>query len=85
MPPVSIQLSYFREGIIPLYGFENDLDGGLPFWPQQMISDQEMMCVYTAEELLKLDISNITDPKLKHVLNSLEEDSNPVIAIVKLK
>ena len=27
------------------YGFENDLDGGLPFWPAQMISEKEMMCV----------------------------------------
>ena len=65
--------------------FENDMDGGLPFWPQQMISDKEMMCVYTAEELLKLDISKITDEKLKKVLNSLEEDNNPVVAIVTLK
>ena len=44
-----------------------------------------MMCVYTTEELLKLDISKITDEKLKNVLNSLEEDSNPVVAIVTLK
>jgi hypothetical protein len=67
------------------YGFENDLDGGLPFWPAQMISEKEMMCVYTAEELLELDSSKITDPKLKEVLNRLEYDSNPVIAIVTLK
>ena len=66
----------------PLHGFENDLDGGLPFWPQQMISDREMMRVYTAEELLGLDASKITDEKLKNVLNNLKEDSNPVVAIV---
>jgi len=70
---------------ISLYGFENDLDGGLPFWPRQMISEKEMMCVYSAEELLKLDASKITDEKLKNVLNNLEKDSNPVIAIVTLK
>jgi len=70
---------------ISFYGFENDLDGGLPFWPQQMISDREMMCVYSAEELLELDISKITDPKLKEVLNSIDEFSNPVVAIVTLK
>ena len=66
----------------PLHGFENDLDGGLPFWPQQMISDREMMRVYTAEELLGLDASKITDEKLKNVLNNLKEDSNPVVAVV---
>ena len=66
----------------PLHGFENDLDGGLPFWPQQMISDREMMRVYTAEELFGLDASKITDEKLKNVLNNLKEDSNPVVAIV---
>ena len=82
MSPVSNFRNIFK--ITPC-GFENDLDGGLPFWPQQMISDKEMMCVYTAEELLKLDISKITDEKLKNVLNHLEEDSNPVVAIVTLK
>jgi len=50
-----------------------------------MISDQEMMCVYTAEELLSLDASKITNPKLKSLLSSLEEDDNPVVAIVTLK
>ena len=85
MPPVSIPQRTGREWKVPLYGFENDLDGGLPFWPQQMISEKEMMCVYTVEELLGLDTSKITDAKLKNVLNSLEEDSNPVVAIVTLK
>ena len=65
--------------------FENDLDGGLPFWPQRMVSDNEMMCVFPADKLLELDVSKITDEKLKNVLNSLEEDSNPVVAIVTLK
>jgi len=50
-----------------------------------MISDKEMMCVYTAEELLELDASKITDPKLKEVLNSINEFSNPIVAIVTLK
>ena len=85
MPPVSIPPMKDRTWKIPLYGFENDLDGGLPFWPQQMISDKEMMCVYTAEELLKLDVSTITNEKLKNVLNSLNEDSNPIVAVVTLK
>ena len=66
-------------------GIPNDYDGGLDFWPQQMVSDKEMMCVYSAEQLLQLDKSKITDEKLKHVLNSIEMDSNPVIAILTLK
>ena len=63
----------------------NDIDGGLPFWPDQMISEKEMMCALSAEELLGLDISKITDNKLKKLINSLEEDSNPIVAIVTLK
>ena len=86
MNPVSIPP---RKGIhterIALFGYENDLDGGLPFWPKQIISNNEMMCIYTADELLKLDVSKITDEKLKKVLNSIDEYSNPVIAIVTLK
>ena len=85
MPPVSTSLYEKFYLVRKLYGFENDLDGGLPFWPQQMISEKELMCVYTAEELLELDVSKITDPKLKNVLNSLDADSNPVVAIVTLK
>ena len=85
MTSISIPPRTGRGWKIPLYGFQNDLDGGLPFWPQQMISDKEMMCVYTAEELLVLDTSIIIDEKLKKVLNNLNEESNPVVAIVTLK
>ena len=83
--PVDIPSSYFRERKLPLYGIENDLDGGLTFWPRQMISDSEMMCVYSVEELLELDASKITDEKLKKLLKTLKEDDNPVVAIVTLK
>jgi len=83
MQPVSVPDPRFID--TSTCGFENDLDGGLPFWPQQMISDKEMMCVYTAADLMELDRSRITDPKLKNVLNSLVEDSNPVVAIITLK
>jgi hypothetical protein len=84
MPPISIPLPV-RDYKIPFYGLENDLDGGLPFWPLQIISDDEMMYVYTAEELLELDASKITDEKLKNVLNTIDEDNNPVVVIVTLK
>ena len=85
MPPVSSPKPSPNDKRVPLCGFENDLDGGLPFWPHQMISDKEMMCVYTPEELLELDIPKITDSKLKNVLNSIDEESNPIIAIITLK
>ena len=85
MLPVSYPMPLPNDKRIPLCGFENDLDGGLPFWPQQMISDKEMLCVFAPEELLELDVSKITDAKLKNVLNSLEHDSNPVVAIVTIK
>lgn len=86
MPPVTLPpLVLSRDWKIFRYGLENDLDGGLPFWPQQMISDREMMCAFTAEELLALDASKITDVKLKNVLNCIDEDSNPVVVIVTLR
>ena len=85
MPPISIPPNKGKDWKIPIYGFVNDLDGGLPFWPQQIISEKEMMRVYSAEELLKLDRSKIADTKLINVLNNLIEDSNPVVAIVTLK
>jgi len=81
--PVDIP-AFRRDRKIPLYGFENDLDGGLPFWPQQIISDTEMMQIYSAEDLLELDASEITDENLKNLLQNLTEECNPVVAIVKL-
>jgi len=84
MPPHPTPFS-LGDGKPPLFGFENDLDGGLPFWPQQMISDKEMMCVYSVEKLMELDSSKISDEKLKNVLHHLEENSNPIVAIVTLK
>ena len=87
MPPISLPLSYTRFGreCLPPYGFENDLDGGLPFWPQQMISEKEMMCIYSVKELMELDTSKITNEKLKNALQNLNYDSSPVVAIVTLK
>ena len=85
MSPVSYPMLTPYDKRVPLCGFENDLDGGLPFWPHQMISDKEMMCIYTPEELLELDISKITDSRLKKVLSSIDGESNPIIAIVTLK
>ena len=86
MPPITITpQERAQEWLYPLYGFKNDLDGGLLFWPEQMILEKEMMCVYTAEELLELDVSKITDMKLKNVLENIDIDSNPVVAIVTLK
>ena len=85
MSPVSYPIPPPSDKRVPLCGLENDLDGGLPFWPHQMISDKEIMSVYTPEELLVLDVSKITDPRLKNVLNSIDEESNPIIAIVTLK
>ena len=84
LPAVTVPSSR-RDQTISFYGFENDLDDGLPFWPMQIISDKEMMCVYSAEELLRLDESKITDEKLKKLLYNLDEDSNTVVAIVTLK
>ncbi|MDL2265199.1 6-bladed beta-propeller [Parabacteroides sp. OttesenSCG-928-G07] len=88
MPPVTVPpqlLSRNAGQPRSFYGLENDLDGGLPFWPQQIISDKEMISVFTAEDLLTLDASKITDVKLKNILNQINEDSNPIVAIVTLK
>ena len=86
MPPMTINpQERGLDRLYPLYGLKNDLDGGLSFWPMQMVLEKEMMCVYAAEELLELDASKVTDLKLKNVIENIDVESNPVIAIVTLK
>jgi hypothetical protein len=75
-------------------GIENDIDGGLPFWPKYA-QDNTLASYYDALELkenLTLEHFEQTfakNPKqkeeLEELVNSLRIDDNPVIMIVTLK
>jgi len=76
-------------------GFVNDIDGGLTFWSIFTNQNQDLACVYDAlalkEDINKnsLSVQNIKDiigyKKLRTLIDQLNEEDNPIVAIAKLK
>jgi len=75
--------------------FLNDLDGGIMFWPEQVINDNILVDYIDGFEFLKNiakiqsspsnNQKNKISPKLLNLTKSLTATSNPVIMIVKSK
>ena len=64
-------------------GFVNDIDGGMPFWPQYHIDN----CLYKfvdAADFIKM-ASVSSSAKMKEIAATLTEESNPVLVKVELK
>ena len=64
-------------------GFVNDIDGGMPFWPQYHIDN----CLYKfvdAADFIKM-ASVSSSVKMKEIAATLTEESNPVLVKVELK
>ena len=64
-------------------GFLNDLDGGMPFWPQSCIGN----CLYRfveASDFIEM-ASKSTSSKMKEVAATITEESNPILVKVTLK
>jgi hypothetical protein len=80
---------YFQTGII------NDLNGGLPFFPRYYAGNNEVVDIWSADEMKELLTDEyfakqtVKDPqghqKLKELLKNLKDDDNPVVVIAKLK
>ena len=76
-------------------GFHNDIDGGLPFWPDYVNNRQELISHYwpfdLKETMFDYEIhsysirNNEAHEKLKRMLNNLKENDNPVVVIARLK
>lgn len=77
-----------------LTGMINDLDGGLPFWPRQVVGDKLAFAVYDASTLIDYAQGNLsyycgTPPEMKssfkQMAAALLHEDNPVIVMVTLK
>ena len=78
-----------------IYGFINDLDGGLPFWPRLCTDDNKLISIIMAEDLKGIlteeyfaahEIKDMqAHQKLRDLLKNLKEDDNPVVVIATLK
>jgi len=67
-------------------GFANDIDGGIPFWPETIINDSIMVDFADAYDLInsyKKDVKGTErSAHLENIINNLTETSNPVIMIL---
>lgn len=72
-----------RDKLTGITGFVNDIDGGIPFYPD-VIEGNKMYQVIDAISFIDLAaLSN--SPKMKAVAKKLGEESNPVVIEVTLK
>ena len=79
--------------VIEKDGFQNDIDGGLPFWPKHIYNDNILVGYVNAFDLRKHVLnSNAAEMRGKYgknyddlveLANSLDDESNPVLIMVK--
>jgi len=61
-------------------GIENDIDGGLPFWPHQVGSQGEKY-MYASGENMKNRLPKETTEKLKQFMQSVEDDDQTIVIV----
>jgi hypothetical protein len=66
-------------------GFKDDISGGLVFWPKYISSKDILVAPYTALEFIEFAENNNVPEKIRKIAEHLDENDNPVIALVKLK
>ncbi|PKP06921.1 MAG: hypothetical protein CVU10_05020 [Bacteroidetes bacterium HGW-Bacteroidetes-5] len=67
-----------------LTGLRNDIDNGIPFWPSYISKDGEMIMSIPALNFIELS-KEYDSPEMKKIAATLNENSNPVMVVVKLK
>lgn len=77
------RLKLLKQPVRGILGLNNDVDNGLPFWPDYISEKGEMVMHVTADRLIDYSDGSFY---LKHEkLKTLSLDSNPVIIVVRLK
>ncbi len=74
------------------FSFTNDIDGGLPFWPHGVISENKVFRLIYGYELKqylnlkkKKNEIQLHYPVLEKIANNAKIDDNPILMIVTLK
>lgn len=66
-------------------GFMEDFENGPTFWPKTISSQEYLVAAYTAVEFMDFAENNNCSEKIKELAAGLNENDNPVVALVKLK
>lgn len=79
------ELTLLNQPIKGTMGFRNDIENGPVFWPITATSNNQLLCTYTAAGFIDFVKNNNCSDKIRKVAEKLNENDNPVIAIVRLK
>ncbi len=64
-------------------GLREDILNGPPFWPKYVSSTGELVSFCSAEELIRWAENHKVSPKLKKIIEKLDENDNPVMILAK--
>lgn len=64
-------------------GLQNDLDGGIPFWPKYIINDNTLVDHVEAIDMIKhIKFVKNVSPKLQRLQKQISETSNPILMVI---
>ncbi len=66
-------------------GFIDNFEGGPAFWPQHISDDEYMVSFINAMDFIQHAKTHKVSDKFKKIADGLNENSNPVVVLVKLK
>ncbi len=78
------KLHFLLQPIPTLMGMKDNIDNGLPFWPVNISSKNELISYCHSYNFIER-ISKLSNPNkmLVEMINQMDEDDNPVIIIAK--
>ncbi len=78
------ELKLLEQPEINLLGFIDDFENGPPFWPLYVSSDNYMISLISAYDLIKYAANHKVSDELKALTNKLEDNNNEILIKVKL-
>ena len=66
-------------------GFKDNIVGGPEFWPKSVFGKKTLLSDISALSLIEFAENNTVSKDLEKIVSAMDENSNPVIAIVELK
>jgi hypothetical protein len=76
-------LPYFKN---EMYGFTNDIDKGLPFWPFTCYKEKQLIGYFLPYQLLDyMKEHSIKSENLQYLNKKINENDNPVLVLVNIK
>ncbi len=79
------QFSFIDQCGVDEFGLIDDFEGGPAFWPLYISQDDYMVSYIDALKFIEYAQTHKVSDKFKKIADSLNENSNPVVVLVKLK